>query len=238
MYKFLLFSFLILLPCQIFPQKKEKDKKSGEHQKVYIDASAGASFPLGNYSKVDKNNKKAGYTKTGYFIHVNADWMGKKDFGLAFQYCFQHNPFKDTAQNIILYGSLYPMGGKGWSNHYLFAGPVMVKTVKKISIDARFLAGVIISVSPVFNNVDPVSKENVTNTATGFAFQFGVGIGYQVTSRLAIKLTLNYTEGYPMVDKKYTTSSIDTTLSYNLLQVEIKKTVSTFNCGAGIIYRF
>jgi len=130
--KFLLILFVLLLPFFDFAQKDADEKKAKEKQNIYLDASFGASFPLGNYAKENPKVKETGYAKTGFFIQANADWMGKNNFGLAFQLTYQNNSLKDAAKTIYTYDSINLIAGN-WSNIYVMAGPVFLKQIKKNS---------------------------------------------------------------------------------------------------------
>jgi hypothetical protein len=244
MNRFFLYLLLLFLPFSVFPEKKQdKEKKEKETQHIYLDASVGVSVPLGKYTVTDRDDESAGYAVTGYFIQVNADWMGKRDFGVAFQYCYQHNPFNSKAKDDTMYGTLYPLGTKGWSNHYLFAGPTYIKNFGHFAFDVRAMIGAIFSFSEVFSNTDAVTLENVHNTAAGFAWQFGIGLGYAVSDHVTIKANFGYIGASPKVDKStgnyYPGDTITgTPPTSHLTEVNIKKPVSTFNAGAGIIYKF
>jgi hypothetical protein len=243
MEKFLLILFVFLLPFFGFAQKNDKEKKTKEKQKIYLNASFGASFPLGIYAKQNPKDKETGYAKTGFFIQANADWMGKNDFGLAFQLTYQNNPQKDTAKTVIPYGSTIPMGSGNWSNIYVMAGPVFLKQIKKMAIDAKLVGGFLISMSPMFKTTNPETKLNEGGTGTGFALGVNIGVGIAISQKVALKLTLGYLAGFPKIDRQYNAYVIgmDTTGHYIYsapVDITIKKTISTFNGGAGIIFKF
>jgi len=237
---YILFVLLILSPFSGFAQKDTQEKKAGEKQGIYLDASAGASFPLGTYANDDPKNDATGYAKPGFFIQANADWMGKTNFGLAFQLSYQNNSLKDTAKSVYSYGAT--IGSGNWSNIYIMAGPVFLKQIKKMVIDAKLLGGFLISTSPVFQTTDPDTKLKEGGTGTGFALGVNIGVGYALSQKVSLKLTLGYLAGFPKRDSQTAqVISIDTTghFIYSApIGVTIKKTVSTFNTGLGIIYKF
>jgi hypothetical protein len=240
--KVLLIIFVLLLPFFGFTQTDAKEKNAKEKQSIYLDASFGASFPLGNYAKENPKVKETGYAKTGFFIQANADWMGKNDFGLAFQLTYQNNSLKDAAKTIYSYDTTNPIAGN-WSNIYVMAGPVFLKQIKKIAIDAKLVGGFLISMSPWFKTFNPETKLNEGGTGTGFAFGMNVGLGYAISPKFAVKITLGYLAGFPKIDRQYNAYVIgmDTTGHYIYsapVDITIKKTISTFNAGAGIIYKF
>ncbi len=201
MKKFLIFILVLLIPFFGFTQKDTKEKKPKEKQKMYLDVSFGVSFPLGNYAKENPKVKETGYAKTGFFIQANADWMGKNNFGLAFQLTYQNNTLKDTVKTIYSYGSINPIGSGNWSNIYVMGGPVFLKQIKKIAIDAKVVGGFLISMSPVFKTTNPETNLNEGGTGTGFALGVNIGLGYAISQKVVLKFTLGYLAGFPKIDR-------------------------------------
>jgi hypothetical protein len=220
---------LILSPVRGFPQKNAVENKTKEKQNIYLDASFGAAIPLGNYANDDPKDKATGYAKTGYFIQVNVDWMGKNNLGLAFQLTYQNNSLSDVAETVYTYDTTNPLGPGNWSNIYVMAGPVFLKQFKKLAIDAKVVGGFVISTSPVFKTINPETKQNEGATAT-------------ISQKVALKITLGYSAGFPKRDSQTANViGIDTSghFIYSVpVDISIKKTVSTFNTGLGIIYKF
>ena len=65
---FLIYSLGFIMSFSGFAQKDTKEKKAMEKKhRIYLDASIGASFPLGNYAKDDPKAETTGYAKTGFF---------------------------------------------------------------------------------------------------------------------------------------------------------------------------
>ena len=244
MKKDLIWILFLLIPFFGFAQKETKEKKPGQKQGIYLDASVGASFPLGPYANDDPKNDAAGFAKPGFFIQANAEWMGKNLFGLDFQLAYQNNSIKDTAKTVILDGSSLPIGSGNWSNIYIMAGPLFLTQIKKIAIDAKLLGGFLISTSPVFETTNPETNMNAGGTATGFAVGVNIGLGYSISKKVALKLTLGYLAGFPKIERQYNTVVIGIdSLTGNYIysspvDITRKRTVSTFNTGLGLIYKF
>jgi hypothetical protein len=239
--KTLLYILLIMLPVSVFCQKNPEEKKAKEKPNIYLDASAGVSFPLGNYANDDPESEESGYAKTGFFIQANADWMGKNIVGLAFQLTYQSNSLKETAKNVTLDGSISPIGSGNWSNIYLMAGPVFLKQINKLAIDAKLVGGFLVSASPVFKTTNPETKVDEGKTATGFAMGVNIGVGYAISSRVSLKITLGYNAGFPKRESQTVNVYVDSTGQYIYtipMDITRKRTVTTFNTGLGIIYKF
>jgi hypothetical protein len=234
---------LLLLPCSLLGQEVLQPSAKKEPLRLFLDANAGWSLPLGSYAATDPEQDYTGYATSGYFVQLGADWMGKKDFGILFQYVYQNNPLNSAADSVTPAGTIYPLGGSGWSNNYLMVGPLFFKEIKKLSVDARVVVGIMFASSPVFSNMDPVTKENTKNTATGFAYGIGIGLGYMISPRFTVKISVSLLNATPTVTRQYPSSvigydSIGVPIYSAPVEVQIKKKVSTLHTGIGIIYKF
>ena len=134
--------------------------------------------------------------------------MGKKDFGLAISYAYQRNPFKNAANEVYPYSG-HPndsLVSGTWSNHYLMLGPVFMKTIGKIHIDAKILGGVLVSSGANFYTPDPRDTMEYSynkNIATGFAYQVSAGVGYTFSKHIALKFNLSLLGGWPGINRQY-----------------------------------
>jgi hypothetical protein len=242
--KKILLLFLAFLPTYSgFSQADTSGTKVKEKQRIYLDASVGASIPLGSYANDNPKEETAGYAKPGFIVQAGIDWMGKSDFGIAFQLTYQNNSLQDTAKTVIPDKSSNPIGGGSWSNIYLMAGPVFLKQINKIAIDAKLLGGFIVSSSPVFETTNPETKLNEGGTGTGWGLGVNMGIGYALSRKVALKFTLGYIAAFPNVDRQYGAYVIGMDSQGHYIysaptDITIKKTVSTLNTGIGIIYKF
>jgi hypothetical protein len=180
--------------------------------------------------------------------------MGKKDLGMALQYTYQRNPMKENTTNLV-----YPNGDSlfsgSWSNHYLMAGPVFMKTIKKLLVDVKVLGGLIVSASPSFdtpNPTDTTMNGYSENIASGFGYQISAGIGYNISSHITIKFNLGLLGGWPGKERQYGSQLIGymdykdpvTGLEYKKpvysapVEYDIQKVVTTINPSFGLIFRF
>ncbi len=237
--------FPLFIPFFVIAQGVDTTQAPKHNRPVYLDLTGGVSLPVGkSYSSADKTNSSAGYATTGYFIQVNFAYLGKSKLGIGAQYTFQHNPIISSVRTDTLEGTKYPVGNKGWSNNYILVGPAYIQSFKKVTVQVHPLIGFIIAFSPVFNDTDPRDGTNHQNTANGLALAFRAGVGYNITSKLTLVLNVNWLGGYPKIDKKYEPVILgyDETTGEPIYsaktEVNIKKTVSTFNIGAGLMYKF
>ena len=240
-----LYLFLVLISVPFFCHSQElSDKSTGKTPKgIYLDFNGGVSLPAGVFSSYDTKKDKSGYASTGYYGQLNLDWMGKNELGIAFQYMYQHNAYRDTAKSITQPGSDFELGSKGWSSHYLLAGPVYVNTFKRLSLDVRILGGVVFAASSLFSDKDPSTGELRRNVATGFAYEAGIGIGYEIVPWMVIKANLEFVQGFPSLKKQFSYYiPADTTSGtpgyYSVITHEIKKTITAINIGAGLMFKF
>ncbi|MEI7499207.1 MAG: hypothetical protein WCK84_02060 [Bacteroidota bacterium] len=245
------FSFVIL-----FAQTSPEKPKTVKNHHLGLEFSAGYSIVMGNFGAIDKANKKAGYATNGWQMQFTFDWMGKKDFGLALQYTFQKNPLSNSTEFLVPDG--WPTGTLGpgsWSSHYLMAGPVFMKTIKRIHVDAKILGGVIVCSSSNFSTPNPTDTTGMkidVNLGTGFGYGISAGFGYAFSSHVALKFNLSLMGGWPGKNKQYgsqligyekytepSTGIIYTRPIYSApVEYEIKKVVFTLNPSLGLVYRF
>jgi hypothetical protein len=245
---------MLLMPFSSFSQdqKNKKEKKPREKDYFSLDFHLNYSFVLGNYGSVDKTTYKAGYAANGWVAQLGFNWLGINGFGLGVQYDLQRNPYQDTASNTIPYGTKYPLGSNGWTNNYLLAGLACIRDFGKWELNVKALVGFIVAQSTVFNVLSPVDQSNVSMTATGFAYSFHVGFGYRFNQHWGLNLDVNYLGATPQATKSYGSEIVEwktvkdtiTGTNYNVavysapVKYEIKRTVSTFNSGIGVIYHF
>jgi len=244
----------LLVPFSSFSQdqKKKKEKKPREKDYLSLEFNLDYSFVLGNYGAVDKTTYKSGFAANGWVAQLGFNWLGKNGFGLGLQYDLQHNPYKDTAKSTIPYGTKYPLGSAGWTNNYLLAGLACIKDFGKWELNVKALVGFIFAQSTNFNVLSPIDQSNVAVNATGFAYSFYVGVGYRFSEHWGMNLNVNYLGATPKATKSYGSEIVEwktvrdtiTGTTYNVavysapVKYEIKRTVSTFNGGIGVIYHF
>ncbi len=229
--------------------------KTTINKNMALEFTAGYAVSFGNYSNTDSTNKKSGYAGNGWIAQFTFDWMGNNNFGLAIQYTFQQNQLKTAAKNIIPDGTRYPLGDGAWSNHYLMAGPVFLKSFNNISLDVKLLGGVLLASSSNFNLteiIDSINYQNVHGIGTGFAYQFSVGLGYTISDHFTLKLNLGILGGWPGLKKQFGSRLIGyeeyidpvTGIKYEKpiysapIEYSIKKVVMTLNPSLGVIFRF
>jgi hypothetical protein len=236
----LLFS-LLLIPFLSFAQQSENAVADFSTKGVSIDISGAWSLPLGSYASQDPENKQAGFSKSGFIGGITCDWIGKHDFGIAFQYALQVNPLKNNSGDSILPGMTVPVSSGTWTNHYLMVGPVYMNYFKKILFEARVLVGVILSGSPLFKTQDPAFQTVSNNTGTGFAFGIGAAAGYRLSPAVSLKLNAEFRTGTPKINRQYGAQIIghhDSAFVYSPpINFDTKKVVSSFNLGLSIIFK-
>ena len=238
-----------------FSQNPDQKKDPSVNRNMGLEISAGYSMPLGTYASSDRNDKKSGYATGGWLIQATFDWMGKKDFGMAVQYSYQKNTVKNMSNLVYPYGIPDSVGSGAWSNHYLLLGPVFMKKIKRLRINAGIMGGVMVSSSSNFTTLNPTDTTGMktnTNVGTGFAYEISVGIGYAVSSHITFSFTLNLLGGWPGITRQYQSQLIGyvtykdpvTGIEYLKpvysapVEYEIKKVVTTLNPSIGLVYRF
>lgn len=253
--KLALLSLYLFLPAIMIAQSTSNKQPTAKEQFSSLEVTTGYSMVLGDYGSSVEGSDKAGYAGNGWLAQLTFDWIGKHHFGLAIQYTFQQNPYKEEAKTVSpdeVHDSSYFLGPGKWSNNYLMIGPVFLTTIKKLQIDAKILVGVILASGRTFTTTNPSSKENNSNTATGLAYQLSAGVGYALSKNFILKVNLSYLGGYPSKKKQYGAQLIgyeqykDPVSGIVILkpvysapaEYNIKKVVSALNPGIGLIYKF
>jgi hypothetical protein len=248
----MLLAAVMFMPLNLLSQEKQKkEKKKGGNDFLSLEFNMNYSIVMGNYGANDKSNDKAGYAKNGWGGALTLNWLGKNGFGLAFQYDLQHNPYQDIAATTNPYGTKYVLGTNGWYNNYLMAGPVFIRDFGKIELNVKALVGFILSTSTNFNVMSPVDTSNVSLTGSGFGYAVNLAVGYRISRHWGVNLQLGYLGGTPKAKKTFgqellyrseydSIRNIWVSVPYysNATTKEIKKVVSTFNGGIGVIYHF
>jgi len=239
----------------LFAQNPEQKSQPAVTRNMGIEVSAGYSMPFGSYASSDRQNDKTGYAVNGWLMQVTFDWMGKKDFGLAFQYSYQKNAMKDAVNLVYPNGITDSAGSRPWSNNYLLAGPVFMKNIGRLHLDAKILGGVIVSSGSAFDTPNPqdtMTSSFNKNVATGFGYQVSGGVGFAFSAHVALKLNVGLLGGWPGKNRQYGSQLIGwvtykdpvTGIEYQKpvysapVEYDIKKVVSTFNASLGLVFRF
>lgn len=218
-----------------------------------LDFSTGYSMPTGKYASSDTTAKFSGYASGGFTFQFSGTWLGKRNLGLSATYCYQRNTLQKSVEFVKPDGHDFFLGTRPWSNHYLLAGPAYVNHFGKFSFMAKIQAGVVMAFSPNFSMSMPENQADSTTppssylsggAGVGVAFQSLVAGGYQITDKLALNLNLSFLGANPGRTKSYYSASYyyDEELKQWLLvwqggEFTIKKKISTFNIGIGLIYR-
>jgi opacity protein-like surface antigen len=240
-----LLTLTLFLPFFLFSQEPVKRADTIKNGALYLDFSAGLSQPLGNYASTDLKNSDAGFATPGSVLQLNLDWIGKNNFGLAFQYTYQRNSLSSSVKNDTLSGSgmpNVPIGVGYWTNHYLMAGLTILHFIHKVYLEGRALVGVVISSSPVFRTMDPVSHNVSGNVGTGYAGGVQIGVGYALNPRVTLKANIEYLYGKPGINKQYQGEMVldtvtGTLMPTSLVKIETKRPLSALLIKAGVVIK-
>jgi len=238
----------LLLAGMLMAQQDTTMAKPEKNGRFILDFNAGYSMPFGKYTHTDRDEDFAGYASNGFFVKASGNWLGRHSFGIAASYCFQSNNIQSNADTITPAGHYEPLGKKAWTNHYLMAGPVLIKSFGKFTLTVKVLAGGVLSFSPLFRiwipSLDSLNPEAITlseGPGIGVAVQTLAGIGYHLTDNLTLNLSFSYLGANPARTKDYYYYVEDkdpetgsTRLVYQGGERHVKKRISTFNIGLGI----
>ncbi len=250
------FAFVIIISAfylSVYAQTPAKEPATAAARNMIVEVSAGYSMAMGTYASSDKQNDKAGCATGGWQVQLAFDWLATKDFGLAIQYTFQRNPIENGFSKVYPNGIPASSGSAAWTNNYLLAGPVFMKQIRRLHLDAKVLGGVIVSSGACFDTPDPTDTAGYnSNIAAGFGYQFSAGAGYAILPHLVIKFNLGLQGGWPAKSRQYGSKFIGyeeyidpkTGLPYYEaiysapVTYDMEKVVTTLNPSIGLVYRF
>lgn len=247
--------FLFLIPLVTLSQDTLPAGATSKKKKSALELVPGYVVTLGDYAQTDPNSEKTGYAANGLQIQFTYDWMGTHDLGLAIQYTFQKNSLKTEAESVYpegVHDSTYFLGPGAWTNNYLMIGPVYMKYFGRILLDVRVMAGGLVSSGRTFSTTNPSTRDNNSNTATGFAFQCAAGVGYRISDHFTLKVQLAYLAAWPVKKRQYgseltgyeehfdpnTGTYIQTPVYSAPAEYIIKRTISVFSPGIGLLFKF
>jgi hypothetical protein len=248
----------LVLSIGLIPAFSQSDTLApgpGNSRKMALEATAGYSIPFGIYAESDTKNEKSGCASAGWMAQLGLSWMGRSSIGLAVQYTYQRNQVENGFSKAFPDGMPVNMSQGNWSNHYLLAGPVFMKTFGKIHVDAKLLGGLLVSSSSVYDTPDPTDTtryEYDSNIAAGFGYQVSAGVGYQFSGHFAVKFNLSLQGGWPAKEREYGSEYLGYKKYYDPITglpyyddvysapitYDMKKVVSTVNPSFGLVYKF
>jgi hypothetical protein len=215
---------------------------------VLLECHTGFSLPFGKFHLADSTDDLSGYANGGFYAEISGAWLGKRGFGLTAAYTYQRQWLNPAAENITPDGHKYILGKKPWSNHYLLAGPVFASHFGKLLLQVKAEAGVVIASSSNFYMTMPVTTTDSMappqtilsqGSGIGVAFQGLVSLGYRLTEKLSLSLSVSYLGANPARTKDYYWYTIDqfNQLIYHGGEFQIRKKISTLTAGVGVAYR-
>jgi len=241
---------LLLFTVMLMAQQDSVVIKSGKNGRFILDFNAGYSMPFGKYTSTNKDENFGGFASHGFFVQASGNWLGRFGFGIAASYCFQRNFIQHNADTITPVGHYEPLGKKPWTNHYLIAGPVLIKSFGKFTLTVKALAGGGLSYSSTFkiwlpsdpiDSLTPGPMNLSQGPGLGVAFQALAGIGYNITDNLTLNLSFSYMGANPLRTKDYYVFNYvyDPEAGYYRPvyqggERQVRKRISTFNIGLGI----
>lgn len=175
--KKILFSFLSLFIFTAMAIAQESNTQVV--QRNFLIASAGPSFPFGDFSSTDLNNTNAGMAKTGFTIDLKYGHHFDNVFGLSLGAVYGHH---DVSKSAFTDGTGVSI--KPWEYFGILAGPMVTGTLTpKTFFDFSVASGVAFVTSPEgkLNGEIVAQKDNSTavplKLAGDFRFRFNTS-GY------------------------------------------------------------
>ncbi len=211
-------------------------------QEKYLSVTGGYTVPVGNFAESDLNNKESGYAQNGYnfsfemsyyfsdFIGIGADLrFNNCNFNSGFFNGLLKERFKNEVDTIGLSSGNYNL-------HNFLIGPILkVNIGDYVSIYGKTFIGVMSAYRPSqtlvyqFYGQTLVSKSTIGKYTGTFAYNFGAGALFKLSSRFGLNLSADYIAGNPTFE----------TYDYKTLEnVKNKQAIAYFNYNAGVLLTF
>lgn len=206
---------------------------------AFIEVFGGINSPSGNFTRADYSNLSSGFAKSGYLAGVSGAVFFGGNLGVGVtlsQADYGVNTF------ALADGYREDFGvdeATAYSKHYKFnnllAGPYYSLAFGKLTLDLRALGGISAATLPALRVALEDQSEFTQNkaTATGFAWQAGVGLRYAFLTHFGLSLRADYSSTNPAFVVSYTNINNDsgrTISGYN-------QPVSSLNGTVGIFYK-
>ena len=238
-----LFACFIFVLVDIVSAQNKRDSIQ-QTSKSYIAVSVGAAIPQGNYALKDITVNGSGFANTGTNFEASIVKIIKRRTGIILMYRNQSNNMDQSALSDQ-YAKKYPtitwqVNTTSWKINAFMAGsyssfPLGQK--KMVSLDLKLLLGIAIAKSPQINAIGQqggvsASAEQLTGTATAFAYCVGLGLKVEVVTNLFILFHADYLDTNPTFENVTTKSSAGTTTTNAFGQ-----NMGTINFNLGLAYR-
>jgi len=203
-----------------------------ESKKSAINILVGPSFPIGDFGDKNISNPNAGLAKIGGFLAVEYDHRLLKNIYFTSRLSGGINGV-DFAYSTPT-GSTLRMSMTNWKNVNALVGfSYMHRIGNGFNFMARTLGGlqytsspeVKIAISGAFNGNS--TQESVSSTA--FGILLGLGLNYNISQNLGLRLVADYGAAKPTFDVKQSSSGISNEASST-------QSISLINLGVGMSF--
>ena len=175
----------------------------------YISITAGASTPVGAYSKADAGsfnhwNNSAGFAKTGFAAGIEGAYYILPKFGVVGTVYFaDHGALSKSDASTLgdSYTDAFAVDestvstSKRYRSLNVLAGPQFSLPLSKLTVDVRAMAGIIKSISTPEVTVqleDQSSFTQKSSAASAFGWQVGAGFRYAFSDHLGFLFRADY----------------------------------------------
>src|SRR6185312_15108676 len=218
-----------------------------DDKKIVIGISVGAGIPMGAYgnkstdttdSPSDSTHVLHGYASTGFHFDVNFGYKFNSMVGAMIYIGGNMNSFDVSTYESV--NNRHPASGETFSVSSYYAGQYLVGpflslgSSDKLKINLRLLLGLVTVNRPTeTDNFTGGSFESKGNGGSGFGYQFGAGVQYNMNDALGLTFNLAYTgsiigyTGYTQTStfgsttNTYTNTTLKQTMSFGMLNATV-----------------
>jgi hypothetical protein len=242
MIKYLLVFLVISLPEIILGQAKKDSIQ--QPSSSYLSVAVGLASPYGNYAAKNITNNTSGFAKTGLSFDASIAKILWWRTGAVLMYRNQINKV-DVPTLINQYSQKYPNIDRTvlynpWKINSFMIGSYSsfpLGRTRYLSLDIKLMLGMVRATSPQMTLNSPLgfnttSVQQVTNSASTFAYCFGLGFKLYVTRFFFMVLQADYLGAKPKFENVPTVVSAG-----NIIMNNFTQSISTLNLNIGFAYR-
>lgn len=214
-------------------------------KKVSFSLNGGIASPVGNLSKSSYEDNNSGYSKTGFHINADAVFHLDKNFGIGVNVAnssFGHKGLVNLSDGYKEDSGTdsTTLVSKGNNNIFsVMAGPVFsLPVTSKLHVNFRIYGGY----ADVNMKGFTIYFEDYTDNALtqnnakkgGFAVQAGLGLAYDITKCISVRLNSDYFTVKPKLDITYDNFNVNSgrrLTTYN-------ESLNSINTTLGIGFNF
>ena len=213
------------------------------YSRGFIGFSIGPSFPVGDFASHSFNNEEAGFATTGLNLNINFSYKFSNNIGFTMLFSESSNEFYDGeyfSGDILGIPGDWKATGDSWVSDNIMGGLLLSFPSDKVDFDIRALVGYSFVVVPEVKFTDRYYGDYITIQSTSaeeVAYNFGMGLKFNVNKNMAISINADYFSTYPSFSQTVTYDDNGNIAIYSD-KIPGDMLIEMLNISVGVGYRF